>query len=66
MALGPWSYNPSPAAALLFAILFGIATIYHIFIVFRRHVWHFLPLVVGGGCMFQLPSQASLPENITV
>ncbi|KAM6487639.1 RTA1 like protein [Trichoderma sp. SZMC 28011] len=49
MALGPWSYNPSPAAALLFAILFGIATLYHIFIVFRRHVWHFLPLVVGGG-----------------
>ena len=51
MAHSIWSYNPSPAAALLFGILFSLATTYHAVVCFRRRAWHFIPIVIGGICV---------------
>ncbi|KAI0383422.1 RTA-like protein [Hypomontagnella monticulosa] len=48
MARGPWAYQPSAAAAMIFMILFLIATAWHLVVVFRRRVWYFIVLVVGG------------------
>lgn len=47
--VNPWSYSPSPVAAMIFLILFTIATLWHIVIMFRRRVWYFIVLVLGGG-----------------
>ncbi len=47
--IDPWSYSPSPAAALVFLILFAIATLWHTVIIFRRRVWYFVALAIGGG-----------------
>lgn len=52
MAFTLWSYNPSSAAALVFAILYAFITVYHAVVCFRRRAWHFIPIVVGGLCMF--------------
>lgn len=46
--INPWSYSPSPAAAMIFLILFAITTLWHIVIMFRRHAWYFTVLVIGG------------------
>ncbi len=46
--VNPWSYAPSSAAALIFLILFAVATVWHTVIVFRRRVWYFIVLVIGG------------------
>ncbi len=43
-----WSYAPSPAAALLFLVLFVIVTIWHIVIMVRSRAWYFSVLVIGG------------------
>ncbi|KFX85843.1 hypothetical protein V490_09374 [Pseudogymnoascus sp. VKM F-3557] len=47
--VNPWRYSPSPAAAMIFFILFTITTFWHIIIMFRRHVWYFSVLAIGGG-----------------
>ncbi len=59
MGFNLWSYSPSSAAAVIFTILFGIAAIWHIAVCFRRHAWHFIPLVVCGICRSPLPSPSS-------
>lgn len=46
-----WSYKPSPVAAIIFFVLFTIATLWHIVIIFRRRTWYFTPLAIGGICM---------------
>jgi hypothetical protein len=48
-AIDLWNYSPSPVAALIFLILFGITTIWHTVIIFRRRVWYFIALAIGGG-----------------
>jgi hypothetical protein len=57
--VNPWLYSPSPAAAMIFFILFTITTFWHIIIMFRRHVWYFSVLVIGGGRK-SLPYPSSL------
>ncbi|ERS98135.1 uncharacterized protein SPSK_06497 [Sporothrix schenckii 1099-18] len=42
-----YNYNPSKAAAFLFLILFGIATIAHVFLMVRHRTWYFVPFVIG-------------------
>jgi glucose dehydrogenase len=45
-----YGYNPSQAAAIIFAVLFVITTIWHIWIILKRRVFYFVVLIVGGGC----------------
>lgn len=44
----PWSYKPSSAAAMLFLILFALSTVWHVVIMFRKRVWYFVVLIIGG------------------
>jgi hypothetical protein len=57
--INPWSYSPSPAAAMVFLVLFAIATIWHMVIIFRRRVWYFIVLAIGGCRRFPSPSPSS-------
>jgi fatty acid desaturase len=43
-----YTYYPSMGAAVLFIVLFAIATILHTFHLFRTRTWFFIPLVIGG------------------
>jgi hypothetical protein len=49
-----WPYNPSIAAAIIFALLFGAFTIFHAFRLFRTRTWFCIPLVIGGLCEFKI------------
>ena len=48
-----YHYLPSLAAACLFAILFGVATVWHVFLIAKHRTWYFVPVVVGGICTYQ-------------
>ncbi|VUC33688.1 unnamed protein product [Clonostachys rosea] len=48
MNINLWAYNPSPAAAITFLILFTVATLWHVVLLFTRKTWYFIPLVIGG------------------
>lgn len=50
-----WTYTPSPAAALVFLILFALLTLWHLIVGIPRRVWYFIPLIIGGLCE-SLPS----------
>ncbi|KAI9743464.1 MAG: hypothetical protein M1818_002776 [Claussenomyces sp. TS43310] len=41
-------YNPSLAAAVVFAVLFIVTTLVHIAYLFKRRIWFFTALIVGG------------------
>ncbi|CZR65703.1 related to RTM1 protein [Phialocephala subalpina] len=43
-----YNYNPSVAAAIIFAILFGIAVLIVTYQTFRTRTWFLIPFVVGG------------------
>ncbi|CAK7221264.1 hypothetical protein SCUCBS95973_004435 [Sporothrix curviconia] len=42
-----YHYNPSKAAAVVFLILFGVAALAHVFLMFRRRTWYFIPFIIG-------------------
>ncbi|KAH6884869.1 RTA-like protein [Thelonectria olida] len=42
-----YKYEPSPAAAMIFLIAFGLASLWHTWIIFRRKAWYFTPLLLG-------------------
>ncbi|CAK7206053.1 hypothetical protein SEUCBS139899_008836 [Sporothrix eucalyptigena] len=42
-----YRYDPSKAAAIIFFILFGVATCAHIFKMIRHRCWYFIPFVIG-------------------
>ncbi|CAG9981433.1 unnamed protein product [Clonostachys byssicola] len=44
----PYRYEPSPVAAMIFLVLFTICTVWHVIVMFRRRVWYFIPLILGG------------------
>ncbi|KAJ5340331.1 RTA-like protein [Penicillium brevicompactum] len=44
-----YGYNPSPAAAIIFVVLFGITTVWHIWIMIQRRAFYFVVLIIGGG-----------------
>ncbi|KAH6652743.1 RTA-like protein [Truncatella angustata] len=46
--VNPYGYNPNAAAAMIFVVLFAIATLWHMVIVVRLRVWYFVVLVLGG------------------
>ncbi|KAJ4354222.1 uncharacterized protein N0V89_005956 [Didymosphaeria variabile] len=43
-----YRYVPSLPAAIIFVVLFGLTTFYHIFQVGRKRTWYFIPLAIGG------------------
>lgn len=45
-----YEYDPSLAATALFAGLFGISTLYHVWQLTTKKTWYFIPFVVGGLC----------------
>lgn len=47
-------FEPSLPAAILFVILFGLATIAHSFQMLRSRTWFMIPFVIGGICEYIL------------
>ncbi|KAF4762588.1 hypothetical protein N7455_001066 [Penicillium solitum] len=47
-----YRYTPSLVAAILFTVLFVLATFYHLYQVVRTRTWYFIVFVIGG--VFQI------------
>ncbi|QKX61709.1 uncharacterized protein TRUGW13939_08864 [Talaromyces rugulosus] len=47
-----YDYNPSEAAAIVFAAIFAVTTLAHIFQMISRRTWYFTPFIIGGLCEF--------------
>lgn len=47
-----YRYNPSIVAAIIFVIAFAVTTFLHIFQIIKKRTWYFIPLAVGGVCMW--------------
>ena len=47
-----YDYDPSKSAAVVFAIIFAITTLLHMFQMIRKRSWYFIPFVIGGLCKF--------------
>jgi len=45
-----YRYDPSMAAAVIFIILFLLATAVHFYQMLRTRTWIFIPFVLGGAC----------------
>ncbi|KAG2419785.1 hypothetical protein HFD88_004581 [Aspergillus terreus] len=63
----PYKYDPSMAAAVIFIILFGVATILHTYHLIRTRTWFFIPLTIGGwfefvGYIGRAMSSAQAPD----
>ncbi|PVH81489.1 RTA1 like protein [Cadophora sp. DSE1049] len=43
-----YDYDPSLAAAAIFAILFLVSSLFHLFQVVKQRTWYFIPVVIGG------------------
>lgn len=43
-----YHYNPSLAAAALYAILFLLTSLLHIFQLIKQRTWYFVPVFIGG------------------
>jgi len=41
-------YEPSKIGAILFAVLFGLSTIYHLFQMIRGRAWFYTAFVIGS------------------
>lgn len=50
-----YRYNPSMAAAVVFIILFLVATTLHTYQLLRTRTWFLIPFVIGGFCKFPVP-----------
>lgn len=62
----PWvefyPYNPSLTAGYAFMAIFGITTVAHIILMFPYRAAYFIPLVIGGICVFT----TSRPPILTI
>lgn len=47
-----YHYDPSLAATCIFAVIFGILTVWHIYLVYKHRTWYFIPVIIGGICTF--------------
>ncbi|KAF3402544.1 hypothetical protein DPV78_004250 [Talaromyces pinophilus] len=43
-----YRYYPSEVAAIIFTVLFALATFAHLYQLFRHRTWFFIPFVIGG------------------
>lgn len=48
-----YNYNPSTGAAVVFAAIFALTTVVHIWQMTRARSWFFVPFVIGGCCEFR-------------
>ncbi|KAJ6005439.1 hypothetical protein N7451_003383 [Penicillium sp. IBT 35674x] len=48
MTYNLYNYDPSPSAAVAFAVFFGLSAAFHIWQVLRNRSWFFIPFVIGG------------------
>jgi hypothetical protein len=46
----PYRYHPSNVAAIILVVAFSLTTLLHMFQLFKKKTWYFIPLVVGGLC----------------
>jgi hypothetical protein len=58
-----WDYRPSDVAAYVFMSLFAVATLGHVFLLFRLRAWPFMPLLLGGLCKSSLLATTMPPET---
>ncbi len=52
-----YHYDPSLAGACVFAVLFGVATIWHAILITKHRTLYFIPLLIGGICTSSSPFQ---------
>jgi hypothetical protein len=62
-APGLFPYAPSEIGAILFAGLFGLSTIYHLFQMIRGRAWFYTAFVIGA--LSTSPLLPSLPQTPT-
>lgn len=43
-----YPYDPSKVAAVIFVVLFLLASLFHIFQVIRKRTWYFVALIIGA------------------
>lgn len=53
-----YTYEPSMAAAVLFIVLFGLSTSWHVKQMVQNQTWFFSPFVLGGLCASTLPKES--------
>lgn len=56
-----YRYTPSLVAAILFTVLFMLATCYHLYQVVRTRAWYFIVFVIGGACKLAQSHCRGLP-----
>ncbi|KAH2155328.1 hypothetical protein KXW33_008232 [Aspergillus fumigatus] len=49
-----WLYVPNLAAAVIFLLCFAVATVLHIYRLFKTRTWFCIPFAAGGGGIFEL------------
>lgn len=54
-----YSYVPSMAAAIIFVILFGASTGWHMWQMIKTKTWFLIPFLIGGFCKLLGPSIAT-------
>ncbi|KAL6411787.1 rta1 domain-containing protein [Ilyonectria robusta] len=42
-----YNYKPSSAAAMIFLLAFGLATLWHLWVIIRQRAWYFTPLLIS-------------------
>jgi hypothetical protein len=47
-AFKKYRYDPSIAAGIVFAVLFLLTSLFHLFQLVRAKTWYFIPLMLGG------------------
>lgn len=60
-----WSlyrYLPNEPAAILFVVLFGLATIFHFWKLFRTKTWFFIAFCIGGICKMYHQTSLNLAD----
>lgn len=50
-----FQYTPSKEAGLAFLSIFAVATVVHVGYMFFFRSWSFIPMILGGICMFTCP-----------
>ncbi|KEF58537.1 uncharacterized protein A1O9_06463 [Exophiala aquamarina CBS 119918] len=47
-----YQFEPSLAGASVFAIVFGVLTIWHLVLIAKHRTWYFIPILIGGVCEY--------------
>jgi hypothetical protein len=61
----PYRYYPSNVAAIIFVIAFAVTSLLHVFQLFKKKTWYFIPLIIGGFCTSHIPSCHAIAQMLT-